>query len=129
MKLSDTTWRIAAFALSVLSSGLPYWVVPYSQVSLPTTLIAPGLLVAAFAAMLLVTLRKAFWLSSVLLIGSALPFLVLLRVIVEAIMDPTSHNLWPFELIIAALLGLLTAGVGAVAGWFVVRLRERREAA
>jgi hypothetical protein len=129
MKFSDTLWLSVAFVLSVLATGLPFWFTPYRDVALPTTLIAPVLLVPAVCAMLLVAYRKAPWLRAVLITAASLPVAVLLRIVVETTMDPTSHNLWPFELIIATMLGLVPAGIGGLAGWVIRRIRVRREAA
>jgi hypothetical protein len=42
--------------------------------------------------------------------------MVLGRVVVETFRDPTSHNLWPFEIIIAAVVGFAVACVGALLG-------------
>ena len=36
--------------------------------------------------------------------------------------DPTSHNLWLFEVVIAAGLGFGTSLIGAIAGGLVARL-------
>jgi hypothetical protein len=129
MKFSDTLWLSMAFVLSALSTGLPFWFIPYREVALPTTLIAPALVLPAVCALLLVAYRKALWLRTVLITGASLPVAVLLRIVVEATMDPTSHNLWPFELIIASMLGMVTAGAGGLLGWVVGRIRSRREAA
>jgi hypothetical protein len=46
---------------------------------------------------------------------AAAPLLVLaadiLLILVQTSIDPTSHNLWPFELAIIALVGLPTVGL------------------
>jgi hypothetical protein len=39
------SWLIAAFVVSFLAVGFPYWQIPYAKVSLPSTLYGPGLLV------------------------------------------------------------------------------------
>ena len=40
--------------------------------------------------------------------------------------DPTAHNLWPLEIVIAALLGLAAALVGALAGSLAARVFAAR---
>ena len=38
------------------------------------------------------------------------------RIAVDTAKDPISHNLWPFELIIAAVIGILVSAAGALVG-------------
>jgi hypothetical protein len=45
----------------------------------------------------------------------------MVRVVRETSVDPTSHNLWPFEIVIASGLGFPAAFAGAVLGWLLVR--------
>lgn len=52
---------------------------------------------------------------------TALLVAVALRVAADVMGDPSSHNLWPFEVIIAGVLGLAVSGCGALLGG-VVRL-------
>jgi hypothetical protein len=47
------------------------------------------------------------------------------RVIVETSQDPTSHNLWPLELIIAAAVGLVFALAGSLAGGLLAKMSKR----
>ena len=35
-------WLVAAFLVSFLAVGFPYWQIPYAKVSLPSTLYGPG---------------------------------------------------------------------------------------
>ena len=66
-----------------------------------------------------------FW-RSVLVFGSAAPTTVAVRVLVEGIADPTSHNLWPFEIVIAYGVGLPFAIGGAVVGWLIAWSQKRQ---
>ena len=59
-----------------------------------------------------------------LAIGAAVPAAVWARVVVETAKDPTSHNLWPFEIAIAMVVGMACALIGAIAGG-VIELRSR----
>lgn len=114
--MKEKNWIIPAFAVSFLAVGLPYWLIPYNRVNLPDALIAPELLVVCIAALLLRVFQAApFWRTTAF-IGAAVPAAVLARVIVEGLLDPTSHNLWPLEIIIAAFLGFVCALAGAIAG-------------
>jgi len=56
--------------------------------------------------------HKASWVAS-LVVMAPMPIIILM----EGIKDPTSHNLWPFELLLyggLTLLSLLGAVIGAV---------------
>jgi hypothetical protein len=46
----------------------------------------------------------------------------MLRVVVDAVIDPTTHNLWPFEVVIASLVGGACSILGAAIGLLAARL-------
>ena len=115
-------WLAAAFVASFFAVGIPYWQVPYAKVALPNTLYGTGLLVVGLLAAATRALGKARLLAVILVVGAAVPGPILARIAVDTTKDPTSHNLWPFEFIIAALLGALCSSAGALVGslpaWF-----------
>jgi hypothetical protein len=114
---------IAGFVVSVLAMGVPYWSPDYGGLNLPEALYGPGLgLVGIFAALAVGSGATTFW-KGLLIMGSAAPTVVMLRVIVECLIDPTAHNLWPFEVAIAIGVGFPWAFGGAVAGWLLLKLR------
>jgi len=49
--------------------------------------------------------------------GAGVPLAVLAKVAWDVAGDPTSHNLWPFELVIALGVAAVPAVLGALAGW------------
>lgn len=111
-----------AFLACFLAVGVPYWRIPYRTVSLPSTLMTPGLVVVALAAFLQCLRRVRRFGPVALVVGASVPSVVAARVLVEAVIDPTSHNLWPFEIAIAAFVGLACALAGAAAGSLIARL-------
>jgi len=119
-------WLSVAFVLSFLAVGIPYWLIPYNKVNLPSAMIKPGLLVVVFAALLIRSHRATSFWRVVSIVGASVPAAVFARVIVDGLKDPSSHNLWPFEVIIALLMGFLCALAGAVAGSLVSTLVARR---
>jgi hypothetical protein len=127
----NTALRWSAFAIAFLSIGLPYWAIPYSRVTLPDALPIVGLLVVAVAAGVVRACRASTLWRAALTVGSAVPAAVLARVLVEGLHDPTSHNLWPFELVIAAAYGfppaLAGAALGVLIGGPLVRPAARRK--
>lgn len=84
---------------------------------LPDALYGIGLWVVAFAA-LLARWRWGLGLwPAALAAGAGVPLGVLCKVAWDVVGDPTSHNLWPFELAIAVVVGAVPALLGALAGW------------
>ena len=94
---------------SFLSVGIPYWMIPYNQVSLPGALMGPGL-IAVVGAAFFVRIKEAvdFWMGASF-VGAVVPAVIMAQVIVDTMGDPTSHNLWPFEIVLAAIVGYCCA--------------------
>lgn len=109
-------WLTAAFVAGFFAVGIPYWQVPYAKVALPNTLYGTGLLVVGLLAAAVRAFGKARLLAVILVVGAAVPGPILARIVVDTTKDPTSHNLWPFEFIIAAVLGALCSSAGALVG-------------
>jgi hypothetical protein len=109
-------WLAAAFVAGFFAVGIPYWQVPYAKVALPNTLYGTGLLVVGLLAAAASAFGKARLLAVILVVGAAVPGPILARIGADTTKDPTSHNLWPFEFIIAAVLGALCSSAGALVG-------------
>lgn len=113
---------IGAFLLCFFIVGIPFWKIPYSNVSLPNAFFGVGVLaVFVVAALLCVSFRFSFR-RGLVVPGAAYPAALMIRVVVEGAMEPSRHNLWPLALIIAVLLGVVVAGSGALLGWLTARL-------
>lgn len=119
-------WVSAAFLAGFLAVGIPYWSIPYSQIGLPYSLIGPALLVVAFAALALRAVGAAAVWEAALATGLSVPACVLARVAVEGMADPSSHNLWPLEVILSLPIGAAAGVAGAVVGGLIAWLRARR---
>jgi hypothetical protein len=107
-----------AFILSFFAVGLPYWLIPYRAVNLPDALITPGILMVVATALVLSACGIPFW-RVMGIVGSSVPAAVLARVIVDGVRDAGSHNLFPLEIIIALIMGLGCALIGAFIGTIV----------
>lgn len=114
-------WLPLAFVAGFLAVGLPYWQIPYAKLGLPDALIGPGLLVVAAAALLTRAVGGRSLPRTIALVGASVPCAVMARVIVDAVQDPTSHNLWPIEVVIALVLGLCASAAGALLGSLLLR--------
>ena len=104
----------AGFGFAIVGSF--YWPIPYDQIALPFSLLRPELLLVCMAAVLASTLGQARTAETAWWVSAAVPAAILARVLFEATLDPTSHNLWPFEIILTAPLGLACGWAGALAG-------------
>ena len=115
--------RLGLAALAgLLACGLPLWPLPYAQVSMPSNPSGWIWLVGAAASGALgAHLVRGGLLAPVAAVGAGFVLAVMLRVSVETSADPTSHNLWPFEVAIAGSIG----AVGALAGVLLTRLARR----
>lgn len=129
MKLRAVFWLVAAFVISFFAVGFPYWQIPYAKVSLPSTLYGMGLVVVGVLAAAARAVGKARFLAVILAVGAAVPAPILARIAVDTAKDPTSHNLWPFEFIIAAVIGVLCSSAGALVGSLPVLLSRHKDAA
>ncbi|MBP1771118.1 MAG: hypothetical protein H6P99_281 [Holophagaceae bacterium] len=105
-----------------LAAGLPWWTAPYNRFSLSHPLAILGCL-----AFVLIAAWAAGWTPlglgrGTLAAGAAVPAAVMVRVLVDTMKDPTSHNLWPFEVVIAGMFGLGLAFAAALLGRLFRRL-------
>lgn len=119
--------RASVVFAAFLVCGLLLWPIPYSQVSLPGNpssglLLLLGGAVGFVAAFLIRPGFAAPWLAVPM--GFALA--VLARVGVETARDPTSHNLWPFEVVILGGVGLAAGLIGVTLARLVQRLMPAR---
>lgn len=51
---------------------------------------------------------------------------IMVRVALEVAADPTSHNLWPFEVVIAGFFGLISGVIGVAIARGAQRLTASR---
>jgi hypothetical protein len=112
-----------AFWAVFAAVGIPYWLVPYNR-AIPALVIAIGVAALVTAGAIL-AFRGVKFATATLVPGLAVPAAVLARVVVEVTRDPTSHNLWPFEIVFAAGLGVAAAFVGALLGRLLARATGR----
>ena len=118
-------WWLPGFAVGLLTIGVPYWLVPYHKLNLPDALFGVGLLVViAAAALSRLYSGRHFW-HVVAVMGSVAPMVVIMRVVVDGLRDSTTHNLWPFEVVIAVFVGGVVALAGTLLGSLGLLLLRR----
>jgi hypothetical protein len=133
MKIPARIAQAIALLFAFLAIGIPYWQVPYANLSLPNSLPGPGLIAVFVLAALLRLVSSSRLLMAILVAGAAVPAAVMARVVYDGLADPTSHNLWPLEIIIAGVIGfavsLAGALLGSLPGLIARRIRASRDAA
>jgi hypothetical protein len=118
-------WWQPGFALAFFTVGVPYWLIPYKKLNLPDALLGAELIVVfAVAALARVYSGRSF-LRVAMVMGSAVPAVVMVRVVVDGVLDYSAHNLWPFEVVIAVLVGGIVSVAGALAGSLVLWIARR----
>ncbi|MBL8749792.1 MAG: hypothetical protein JNK78_11575 [Planctomycetes bacterium] len=124
----EERWRYLATAIGcaigcLLLVGVPYWNVPSKRLELPGSLYGPGLAAVVIAGGALRLLAPRRWGTSWMLLTASIVTTVAVRIAVDVGRDPTSHNLFPFEIVIAAFVGAAAAGAGIGLGAVVARRR------
>jgi hypothetical protein len=105
---------LVAFLASFLLVGVPYWRIPYNKVVLADAV--AGVVLTAVAALVARLLLESRGGVLVVVVAAAVPAAVFARAVVDGMRDPTFHNLWPFEVAIAWMVGLAGAVAGALIG-------------
>jgi len=111
-------WLGLVFIAAFVGTGLPFWLTPYAQIGEPTRAIAELVVVLPLAAGLRLT-GLAGLLATVTLLPGAMLGANVVRIAIDTGVDPTSHNLWPLELILTLVAGLVAAVAGYVAGMLI----------
>lgn len=119
---SNALLLAAAFVACAVAIGIPYFGLPYSQMSLPNALYGYGLGLVFVLALVLRATGTAGVPATAGVLAMAAPAVVMARVARDVSAYPTSHNLWPFELVIAIAVGGVVATAGALSGALVHRL-------
>ena len=109
-------WLIIGWLGTAAILGIPYFTIPVKQVEQTTALWLGGLVViGAMAATVRVVGQTRAWQAVGAPLGGFLT-VVASRIAADVAVDPTSHNLWPFELAVLVAAGGAAALVGAFIG-------------
>lgn len=129
MKVSGSIWLLLAFAAVVLAAGIPYWRLPYDEINRGHFAILPGALLLGLLTLVLVLIEATPDKRIAVTMLFCVPMIDVVSIIKDTATDPTAHNLWPFELVIAAISGALIVVpavlLGLVARWATARIVAR----
>lgn len=121
--LSSLPWASVACSVGgCVAMGLSYWSLPYNRVNLPNGLFTPGLVLLAISAIALQFHAPRRWLSTFPILAMAPVGTILVRVVLDGMRDASTHNLLPFEIILAGIVGGLSVAIGMGIGWILRRL-------
>jgi hypothetical protein len=115
---------LSGFLAGFLVVGVPYWRIPYNKTT--SGAVMTGAILIGIVALITRVLLEGRFSRIVLAIACAVPAAVMARVVFDGMRDPTSHNLWPFELVIAFVVGLAGAVPGALLGGGIRRMLGTR---
>ncbi len=108
-------WVVSSF----FAAGIPFWMT--QKPNLPDAILHPGMLLVTFTAFISCVRGALFW-STTFQATAIVIAVVFTRVLFDGLQDSTSHNLWPFELMIAAPFGLICAAPGALVGKLLAKV-------
>ncbi len=109
------------FLLATLAAGLPIWFVSYHSFSQGMFTIISEVLVfllATYAAFQIKDKNKIIFFT----IAGGFILAIILKIIIDIFMNPSDHNLWPFELILYMIAAFLFSGVGVGLGWGIRKI-------
>lgn len=109
-------------------AGIPIWRIPASAGDPPATAFLPGLLAIAIAALAHSAYRTAPFRRIALYLTLSFPAAILARIAVDVSRDPTSHNLWPLELIMTTLAPIPFVLLGGAVGALLARRFDKPSA-
>ncbi len=126
--MTKLLWLVLTFAACVALTGIPYWLPAYNVLQLPEGLLGPSALAVIALAGLCRVFAPARTLAVAGIVCAAMVVVVYARIEMDTAIDPTTHNLLPFEIALAAIVGLALGAVGAGAGMAIrtlLRLAQR----
>jgi hypothetical protein len=114
MNKGQTVNRVLIICFGCIAAGLVLWPVPYQDLAILTRgFLLQWVAGAAIAGCIGRFLMRQSLPMTALFIACGFGLATIGRVIFELIKDPTSHNLWPFEVATAIAVGGAAGLVGA----------------
>ncbi|MGY3449891.1 hypothetical protein [Bradyrhizobium sp. USDA 4353] len=109
----------------VLAIGLPYWRLTYAELNQGRFAILPGALLLGLLTYVLVVTAAAAPRRIAQVMIATVPSIVIVPIWRHTAVDPTSHNLWPLELVLAVVAGAMVVlpalAIGLGTRWLLAR--------
>jgi putative effector of murein hydrolase len=122
--IKASTWFLGAFTLCFLAGGWFCWQGSYQEYMAAGVPLAT-LLLLAVTAFALPLVSGAGIIPCGIVVGATFPAVVMVRVVLDGMNNPTDHNLWPFEVAIASAIGMGIALPAAAIGGLIRRVMHR----
>jgi hypothetical protein len=124
----DWPWPAVVASICAVAIIVPYWAADYADVEDGGlgTFALPVAAILGVAAFVLSALHLGRKLEIALALCAPAPIAVVGRVLIDTADDPTTHSLWPFEIVLAVGISAPPILLGVFAGWGARRLAERR---
>ena len=109
------------FLLAAIGAGLPIWFVSYhSFIQGRFTIISEVLvfLIAALAVFQTKGKNKAIF----LIVAAGFILAIATKIVIDIFINPTDHNLWPFEMVLYMIAAVIFSGAGVGLGWGLKKL-------
>jgi len=100
---------VTILAVITVAVGVPMWAAPYNKLDqqLLTGQMLPGMVLLASGTLYLTVSEMMRARRALMLVGACAPIADIILIVRDTSADPTSHNLFPFELIMVTLWGLM----------------------
>ena len=126
MTRDSRIWRWIGFLIAFVGVGFPYWQLPPELAGLPRALYGPGLVAVGVVAMLLRAFGTGRFLPLWLLIATAVPAAVLVRLGLNAFRGMEGPGMAVADVTVGLVLGLATAFIGMLVGSLFLLRSSRR---
>lgn len=118
-------WLVGGLVVSGVVLGVPYLLASYDSLEGTGVVWGWGPLVLLAVSFVLAAFGRVPLLAAAAVTTGSLIAIVIARIVVDVAGDPTSHNLWPLELVIAGVIGGVASLAGASLGMLTGRLLVR----
>jgi hypothetical protein len=117
-------WLIGCCLLCFFATGTMWWGGSYQEYN-RSDFRWGTVPILAGAALFLSWIIGAGILPSGFMVSCVFPAVVMTRVVLDGLENPTNHNLWPFEIAVASAMGMAMAFPPAVVGGVLRRFTHR----
>ena len=108
------------FLIAVITAGGPIWFISYDSFTTKRVILISGILTVVLA-LLSSLLTNEQNKKIIYTIVSGFIVATIIKIIIDSISDPSSHNLLPFEIIYYMVIAFLSAGIGVSVGLLIKR--------
>lgn len=106
--------------ISVLTAGIPIWFTSYHTFT-NTKIIRVSAILTLLLSLFVTLITKDQYKKIFYTIVAGFIIATFIKIIIDSIPDPSTHNLWPFEIIYYTMMAFLAALIGVGVGFVIKR--------